>query len=81
MENVSTGELSKNKEHYLRCKDKTVKSYDVLKNVDLQSFMSNLLPNCCLKVDFQNVDQHIGGKWLIHHPNHCTIICKAWNSS
>ena len=28
--------------------------------------MSNLLPNCCLKVDFQKVDQHAGGKWLIH---------------
>ena len=28
--------------------------------------MSNLQPNCCLKIDFQNVDQHAGGKWLIH---------------
>ena len=28
--------------------------------------MSNLQPNCCLKVDFQKVDQHAGGKWLIH---------------
>ena len=28
--------------------------------------MSNLQPNCCLKVDFQNVDQHARGKWLIH---------------
>ena len=28
--------------------------------------MSNLQPNCCLKFDFQNVDQHAGGKWLIH---------------
>ena len=27
--------------------------------------MSNLQRNCCLKVDFQNVDQHTGGKWLI----------------
>ena len=23
-------------------------------------------PNCCLKIDFQKVDQHAGGKWLIH---------------
>ena len=23
-------------------------------------------PNCCLKFDFQKVDQHAGGKWLIH---------------
>ena len=28
--------------------------------------MSNLQPNCCLKVDFQKVDKHTGGKWLIH---------------
>ena len=28
--------------------------------------MSNLQPNCCLKFDFQKVDQHVGGKWLIH---------------
>ena len=26
----------------------------------------NLQPNCCLKFDFQKVDQHAGGKWLIH---------------
>ena len=26
----------------------------------------NLQPNCCLKIDFQKVDQHAGGKWLIH---------------
>ena len=28
--------------------------------------MSNLQPNCCLKFDFQKVDQHAGDKWLIH---------------
>ena len=28
--------------------------------------MSNLQPNCCLKFDFQKVDQHAGGKRLIH---------------
>ena len=28
--------------------------------------MSNLQPNCCWKSDFQKVDQHAGGKWLIH---------------
>ena len=32
----------------------------------LLSSMSNLQPNCCLKFDFQKVDQHAGGKWLIH---------------
>ena len=30
------------------------------------SIMSSLQPNYCLKVDFQKVDQHAGGKWLIH---------------
>ena len=28
--------------------------------------MPHLQPNCCLKIDFQKVDQHAGGKWLIH---------------
>ena len=28
--------------------------------------MSNLQTFCCFKLDFQKVDQHTGGKWLIH---------------
>ena len=28
--------------------------------------MSHLQPNCCLEFDFRKVDQHAGGKWLIH---------------
>ena len=36
------------------------------KNENILSIMSNLQPNCCLKIDFQKVDQHAGGKWLIH---------------
>ena len=28
--------------------------------------MSHLQPSCCLKIDFQKLDQHAGGKWLIH---------------
>ena len=35
-------------------------------NKDVLSIMSNLQPNSCLKVDFQKLDQHAGGKWLIH---------------
>ena len=35
-------------------------------NEDILSIMSNLQPNCFLKVDFQKVDQHAGGKWLVH---------------
>ena len=39
-------------------------------NEDMLSIMSNLQPNCCLKIDFQKVDQHAGGKWLIHDTKH-----------
>ena len=35
-------------------------------NEDILSIMSNLQPNYFLKVDSQRVDQHAGGKWLIH---------------
>ena len=36
------------------------------KKINLLSIMSNRQPNCCLKFDFHKVDQHAGGKWLIH---------------
>ena len=36
------------------------------KDEDILSIMSNLQSNCCLKIDFQKVDQRAGGKWLIH---------------
>ena len=32
----------------------------------LFSLMSNLQTYYHFKLDFQNVNQHIGGKWLIH---------------
>ena len=32
--------------------------------------MSNLQTYHHLKLDFQKVDQHTGGKWLIHSTNH-----------
>ena len=32
---------------------------------NILSIMSNLQPNCCLEVDFQTMDQHAGGKWVI----------------
>ena len=32
--------------------------YQNTKNEDILSIMSNLQPNCCLKVDFQKVDQY-----------------------
>ena len=35
-------------------------------NKKLFSLMSNLHTYYHLKLDFQNVDQHTGGKWLIH---------------
>ena len=33
------------------------------KNEYILSSMSNLQPNWCLKIDFQKVGQHAGGKW------------------
>ena len=66
----------KNKEHYLRSKDKA--ENDLMyhniqlhmskykKHEDILYIMAHLQPNCCLKVDFQKLDQHAGGKWLIH---------------
>ena len=36
--------------------------------------MSNLQPNCCLKYNFQKVDQHAGGKWLIHEGSVSTVL-------
>ena len=41
------------------------------KNKDILSSMSNLQPNWCLKNDFQKMDQHAGGKWLIHDTKRC----------
>ena len=38
---------------------------------DIVSIMSNLQPNRSLKVNFQKVDQHAGGKWLIRDMKHC----------
>ena len=40
--------------------------YKKNEDIDIQSSMSNLQPNWCLKIDFRKVDQHAGGKWLIY---------------
>ena len=59
MDNFSKGVLD-TKEHCLRCKDKAIKSYDVLRHIQL--YMSkydkneesqSIMPNCCLNVEFQ----------------------------
>ena len=75
MEDVSTRVLEKTKE-YIRSKDKAKNDMmyqDIYKCIcqnkkseDILSSMSSLQPNWCLKIDFQKVDQHAGGKWLIH---------------
>ena len=50
-------------------------------NKKMFSLMSNLQTYYHFKLDFQKVDQHTGGKWIIHAPNAArTISCKAWNS-
>ena len=48
-------------------------AYVKTKKYDSLSIMSNLQPNCCLKFDFQKVDQHAGGKWLITNANIASI--------
>ena len=43
--------------------------------------MSNLQTYYNFKLDFQNLDQQTGGKWLIHGTKRRRAIsCKAWNS-
>ena len=37
----------------------------------LFSLMSNLQTYYHFKLDFQKVDQHTGGKWLIHDTKRC----------
>ena len=88
LENVTS--TWKNKEHYLRSKDKAEKWYDVSRHMqlhmskykiyeDILSIMSNLQPNCC---GFPK-----GGptcrKQVVtprHQTPQGTISCKAWNS-
>ena len=53
------------------------------KNEDILSSMSNLQLNWCLKIDFQKVDQHAGGKW--GNPRHLksqeqSVAKPDWNS-
>ena len=43
----------------------TIAYVKIQKSEDILSIMSNLQPNCCLKVDFRKVDEHAAGKWLI----------------
>ena len=75
MENVSTGVLDRIKEHYLKYIDKAEKSYDVLRHtiayVKIKKWrlaVHYVKPTAQLlfKSRFQKVDQHAGGKWLIH---------------
>ena len=78
MEDVSTGVLEKiNNIWEVKIKPKMIwcnKTYTIA-YVKIQkmklSIMSNLQPNCCLKIDFQKVDKHAGGKWLIHDTKRC----------
>ena len=39
----------------------------------LFSIMPNLEIHYHFKLDFQKLDQHTGGKWLIHGTNHCKV--------
>ena len=42
--------------------------------------MSNLQTYYHFKLDFQKVDRHAGGKWLIHDTKRRKNSWKAWNS-
>ena len=75
MEDVSTGVLKNIENIYeVKINPKNDMMYQDIykcicrntKNEDILSSMSNLQPNWCLKIDFQKVHQHAGGKWLIH---------------
>ena len=67
--------LKKNEEHYLRSKDKAEKWYDqdiyncICQNTKKwRHTIHYVKPTAQLlfKSQFQKVDQHAGGKWLIH---------------
>ena len=75
MEDVCTGVLEKIKNiegvkikpKIIWCNETYIIAYvKIQKNEDILSSMSNPQPNWCLKIDFQKVDQHAGGKWLLH---------------
>ena len=77
MENVSTGVLDTNKEHYLRSNDKSEKSGDKLKHMQLHMSkykkwrftIQYVTPTALLffKSQFpKQVVKHTGGKWLTH---------------
>ena len=70
MEDVGTGVLENNKE-YLRSKYKNDMMYQDIYNCICQNTrytIQYVKPTAQLvfKIDFQKVDQHAGGKWLIH---------------
>ena len=50
----------------IRCIKTYIIAYVKTQKKDILSIMSNPQPNCCVKLDFRKVDQHAGGKWLIH---------------
>ena len=76
MEDVRSGVLEKNKE-YSRSKDKAKNDmmYQNIYNCICQNTKKRryaikyVTPTAQLvfKIDFQKVDQHAGGKWLIHN--------------
>ena len=46
----------------------------------LFSIMSSLQTLHHFKLDFQKLDQHTEGKWLINGTKHHKDSCKAWNT-
>ena len=63
-----THENKANENKVFYCK---ASSYETMKknNEKLFSFVSNLQTYCNFKLDSQKMDQHTGGKWVIHGTN------------
>ena len=72
IETVSTEYLIKIKKHYLRSKDKAIKKHYLRskdkaeKSYDVHDVWRHTIAYVPTVVDFQKVDKHTGGKWLIH---------------
>ena len=66
MENVSTGVLDKNKEHYSRCKDKAQKSCDLSRHIQLH--MSKYKQKWRFTIHYRVSHNQV------YHKSHCHVI-------
>ena len=57
--------------HHRWAVDSCRSSIESMKTTSMETVSTGVLDNCCLNVDFQKVDKHTGGKWLIHDSKRC----------